>query len=126
MKTCLNQQELSLLLNHKIHKRPIDNDLEFRCNLAEQWSQPIGVLTYLLARVLEENNIADKREECVNYLETLYDLSEIMYIEVQEIDFAFISILLKTIRQPDLTIEEELVELHTTMMNHDYTRIIRY
>jgi len=125
MKTCLNQQELNLLLNHKIHKILIDGDLANRCSLADQWNQPIGVLTYLLARILE-NNTTDKREKCVSYIETLYNLSEIMYIEVQEIDYTFISTLLKTIRQPALTIEDELVELYTTMMNHDYARVIRY
>jgi len=125
MKTCLNQQEVCLLLNYKIHQSPIDDDLADRCNLADQWSQPLGVLTYLFARILE-NNVADNRDEYFNYIETLYNLSEVMYMEIQEIDHAFISTLLKTIRQPGLTIEDELVELHTTMMNHDYTRVIRY
>ncbi|MEN6414242.1 MAG: hypothetical protein ABFC84_16000 [Veillonellales bacterium] len=82
-------------------------------------------MTYLLARVLENNDTGNK-EDCVRYIEMFYYLSETMYLEVQEIDHIFITTLLNTLRQPYLTIEDELVELHTTMMNHDYHRVIRY
>jgi hypothetical protein len=93
--------------------------------LANQWSQPLGVLTYLLARIIE-NDDSDKKERGINCIEALYNIVDTMYIDIQEIDYNFVFTLLKTTRQPGLSLEEELVELHTTMMRHDYSRTIRY
>jgi hypothetical protein len=53
MKPSLNQSELDQLLFCKLHNKLMNEELTYLCDLADNWTAPIGALTYLLARIFE-------------------------------------------------------------------------
>jgi hypothetical protein len=125
MNSCLSQYELHELIEHKLAGLELfEEQLIKKIELAESWHEPIGVITYFLARIVEnqysENSNGRKVIDCI------FCLPEVLYIEIQELDLKFITCLVKTLRNPGLTLEEELLDLNNNIMSHEYDKIIRY
>lgn len=121
---CLTKRELEELIMYKIKERSLYPNSEDKFFLSSQWNYQLGILILFLAQIIEKNNnpLDISNQDIINII---YCLPNEMYVEIQEIDQCFIDSLLRRVRQPSLTLEEELVENYTRLMNHDYTRIIR-
>jgi hypothetical protein len=125
MKSCLSQQELANLLEYKMEGCIIDEEsLASRIALAESWTEPIGAITYLLARITESQGT--KGYDCNPIIDCFYNMVDSMYFKIQELDPNFISCLVQTLRDSANTLEEELVDLQDKILNHNYAHIIRY
>lgn len=126
MKACLDQNQLLHFLNYKFENVEIeDENLFFACNQAEQWINPISVLTYLFARILE-NKKFENSEDLHTYLNTFYEFSNSLNFVIQEFDYKYINNLFKLVRNEDLTLEDQLIELQSDMTNNEYSKLIRY
>jgi hypothetical protein len=124
MKSCLSQCETNQLLSCKLRNTPLTDEIANQCASAELWEKPIGVLTYLLARILETKNIEE--DEYKAYLELFYELPNHMYMEIQEIDHIFINHMTRTFRQADYSLDDELIRLYSEILDHDYSNSLRY
>ncbi|PKO04071.1 MAG: hypothetical protein CVU41_18980 [Chloroflexi bacterium HGW-Chloroflexi-3] len=126
MITCLDQTQLLNFLNYKFKNVIIEDEpLFFACDQAEQWINPISVLTYLFARILE-NEKFDNCDDLEAYLNTFYEFPNYLKLVIQEFDYKYITNLFKTVRNEEVSLEEQLVELQSDMTNNEYSNLIRY
>ena len=93
MNSCLSQQELVDLMKYKMTGQVLEEELlASKIKLAENWSEPIGVLTYLLTRIIENKNLG--HNDSVQLINSFFSLPDYMYIKIQEFDISFVDCLL--------------------------------
>jgi hypothetical protein len=125
MNPCLTQGELAGLLDYKLRNNPIEEEiLASRVALAENWTESLGAFTYLLSRILESR--ADEGIDCIEIVNCFYNLPDNMYLFIQELDFDFVSCMVRLVRNPALSIEDEIIQIQEEINNHYYVRLICY
>lgn len=125
MHHCLSKDELRQLLDLKAENLAIENDeLRIRIELADNWQDEVGAHTYLFSQILERR--VKDGHDCARLIQKLYALPEVMSIFIQELDSDFVEYMLANIRDRNLSLEEELVELQNRFREHDYGRTLRY
>jgi len=121
----MNREELRQFLDFKIACQPIDNDELIRwITAADSWQDELSCLIYLFAQIIDRKNQEGK--PCQELIEFLYQLSEQMYLTIQEFYLGFIDNMLKYIRDTNLSLEEELVKLQDEISQHQYGKKLRY
>lgn len=125
MHHCLSKDELRQLLNLKADNLAIETDeLRIRIELADNWQDELGALTYLFSHILERR--AKGGLDCAGLIKMFYELPEVMSLHIQEFDSDFVEYMLRNIRDKSLTLEEELVGLQNRLREYDYERTLRY
>lgn len=125
MHHCLSKDELQQLLDLKADNVAIETDeLRKRIELADNWQEEIGALTYLFSHILERR--ARGSHDCAGFIRKLYELPEVMSLYIQEFDSDFVEYMLANIRDKSLSLEEELIGLQNRMREYNYERTVRY
>ena len=114
----ISENELEQFLIHKLQNKSIFDNLAYHCDLAESWIEPIGVLTSLLARVLEAKMNSDP-PELLTILIFFMTCQKVCIYLIEEMDFIFVEHLVRTIRQPTFSLEDDLVDINSKLMDHD-------
>lgn len=125
MHHCLSKDELRQLLNQKAGNLAIaSEELRRRIELAENWQDEVGALTYLFSHILEATAKAGRDSKSI--IATFYGLPDLMSFHIQDFDLKFIEFMLANIRDRTLTLEDELIGLQNRLREHDYGRTLRY
>lgn len=121
----MNKEELSQFIDFKTIGKAIElTDLGLWIESSHNWQVELGCLNYLFAQILERK--LQENVECSDTICFLYDLVDQMYLRIHECQYEFVEYMLRSLRQLDLSLEEELVNLHNKMCEHIYAQYLRY
>jgi hypothetical protein len=126
MHHCLNKEELKIVIEYKNGKIGLIDDEQLRIWLegAESWQDEVCCLNYIFSQIIDREH--QRGTNCNELIELLYKLGEEMFFTIQEIDYKYISELLRNVRRIELTLEEELILLQNKIGEHQYEHVIRY
>jgi len=119
MHYCLNREELNQLIDFKAHSKEVElPDLALWIEASRNWEVELGCLNYLFAQILEKKT--HEKQDCSGMIDLLYDSPEQMYLRIHECDHEFITYMLRFLREANVSLEEELVKLHSYMCEYKY------
>jgi hypothetical protein len=122
---CLNKEELTLLLDHKLHGNNLKEEhLIDLIKASQNWTYNLGALNYCFAAILEhwkKNNI-----NCETKIVGLYNLSTQMSLEIHEMNDNLIDHMIHNLPEKNLSLEENLIELQTNVAQYEYHKSLRY
>lgn len=119
MHYCLNREELSQLIEFKARGKDVEvTDLAVWIEASRNWQVELGCLSYLFAQILEKKQHSNQDRSGMICL--LYDLVDEMYLRIHECDYDFITYMLRFLHDSNLSLEEQLVELHNDMCEYRY------
>ncbi len=122
---CLNKEELSQFIDFKSIHNPVEsNDLQLWIADSHNWQVELGCLNYLFAQILERKS--QDNHDCSPIINLVYDLVDQMYLRIHECNHHFVDYMLGFLRQSNLSLEEELVQLYNDMCEYRYEQYIRY
>jgi hypothetical protein len=125
MHYCLNKEQLRQFVDFIADDVNIeDGNLRLLVENAASWQDELGCLTYLFSMILERKG--KQGEDCERLIALFYRLAEQMYVDIQEFDYRFIEYLLKNIRNRELSLEEELIEIQNHLSEFRYEHTLRY
>ena len=117
---CLNTEELEQFIDYNNSGKAVfEDDLRLLIEYSQNWQTELGCIQFLFARVLARK-IKRKTKSCYDLIHMLNDLEDKMYIRINECDFEFVEYMLRYIRELDITLEENIINLHTNMNEHIY------
>ena len=121
----MNKEELLKLINSKIIDQEVDN-CEFKVwvDYAHNWQVELGCINYFLSQILERK--VKDGEYCLSIIELIYGLEDELFFRVHECNHVFVEYMLSRLRQPDISLEEELVILHRDLCEYSYEWALRY
>lgn len=119
---CLNKEELIQLIAFRHNNKAIESpDLAKWIEMSCRWEVELGCISYLFAQILEKRmNGKQNHSETINLLNAWYDFAEQMYLHIHECDQNLIDYMMGFLRTSNLSIEEELVNLHFNMCEYNY------
>jgi hypothetical protein len=121
---CLNKDELGNLIQYKANDAEIENEsLRSRIDDSECWRGRLGSLTYLFSQILERPS--KEGEDCLRLITILYGLPDSMEFALHECGSGFVDFMLSNIRNRELSLEEDLVEVQTHRGRYEYGTTIR-
>ncbi len=125
MHHCLNKEELKLLIEYKNGKIGSIEDKQLRTLLegAESWQDELCCLNYLFCQLIDREH--QNGTNCAELIELLYKMEEELFFTIQEMDYKYVSELVRNIRCSGLTLEEELILLQNKIVEHQYVSLIR-
>jgi hypothetical protein len=122
MHYCLNKEQLRQFVDFIANDLSIDDEnLRLLVENAANWQDELGCLTYLFAMILERKG--KQGEDCERLIGLFYRLTEQMYVDIQEFDYRFIEELLRNIRNKELSLEEELIEIQNHISEYRFKRV---
>ena len=121
---CLCKNDIEVLLHYKAYNHTVtDDSLAGLIQNAENWYDELGCLSYLLAQIFERKLYTINK--CSAFIDLVYKIPEEMFLTIHEIDLDFISLMLRSIRNNQNSLEEDLLEFQIELMNYDWTRKLR-
>jgi len=90
---------------------------------ATSWQTEIGIISYFASMVLE--NKRKKGFDCLRLINKLYNLQDVIALNINEIDADFIHFLLRHVRPEEKNLEDSLTELNQHFSDYDYARSLR-
>ncbi|MFC2122102.1 hypothetical protein ACFLRP_00245 [Bacteroidota bacterium] len=121
----MHKEELNLLIDFKSSGKPIESkELQLWIANSHNWQVELGCLNYLFAQILEGKS--QDNTDCAPIINLVYDLVDHMYLIIHECNYLLVDYMLGFFRQPELSLEEELVQLHNDMSEYKYEQYIRY
>lgn len=125
MHYCLNKVELRQLIGYMNRSNDIDDDyLRILIDNAENWQDELCCLNYIFSIILDR--MVRNGMEGYDLIKILYEIDENMFFLIQEIDHNFIDFMIKNIRNPGLSLEDELIMLQNSIGDHRYESAVRY
>jgi hypothetical protein len=125
MHHCLSKDELKQFLDLKVNNVAITTeDLRLWIDLADNWQDELGALTYFLSHILERR-VKDGLD-CVGLIRIFYALPEVTWLHIQEFDSKFIDYMLRNLRDKRRNLEEELMDLQNRFREYNYERTLHY
>lgn len=122
---CLSRNELKCLIESKISNETIEDDeLRLWVDNACYWQDEIAAFNYFLSKILERK--LKDGHDCMKLIDIFYMLEEEMAFNVQEFSRDFIDYMLRNIRDPNLSLEEDLIRLQDSLSEHSYHGTLRY
>jgi len=119
MHYCLDKEELRQFLDFKTDNKAVDIEgLEAWIDYAHNWQVELGCINYLLSQILERK--AKDGQDCCKIIELVYALEDQLFFRIHECDDGLVDYMLRQVRQPASSLEEELVMLHNKMCEHIY------
>lgn len=122
MSYCLNRDELKLILDIKIHGQEnlslMDERLQAILLDAEEWQDELCGLSYLFSKILlnsEKQNI-----DCQWLIDSFYSLTESMSFCTQGFDRKFIAYMLRSMRDSEIDLDENMVQIQKHLSQHTY------
>lgn len=125
MHHCLNKDAISGLIDKQIENLTIDDPvLILRIENAELWYDELSLLSYLLSQILENKKTAGI--DCQRLINLIYELSNNMYLTIEEFNFDYICFMLGNLRNKELSLEDELVRIQNGFREYGYDKCLRY
>lgn len=125
MHYCLDKEELRQLIEYKIDGVAIEDELlKIIVGNAESWIDDLCCLNYLFSHLLDK--MVRDGKEGHGLIKTLYEFEEIMFLKIEEMGHNYIRYMLKNLRNPGLSLEDELVMLQNKIGGYRYESTIRY
>lgn len=93
----VNKDELKHLIEHRMSNSAIpDNSFRPRVEEAYYWQEELGISTYLLCQILDRK-VQDgiSSGECFSIIRAVYEMKNIMWVNIQELDATFISFMIR-------------------------------
>jgi hypothetical protein len=116
----MNKAELKSFIAYKsVGTEVEDRSLRIRIDEAEWWSGELGALAYLFSHVLENLGKQDGYN-CGELITLLYALTDSMNFTLHECDVAFVKFMLRNLRDREIELTDELVELQSHLVRHEY------
>lgn len=125
MHYCLNKVELRQLIGYMNRSNDIDDDyLRILIANAANWQDERCCINYTFSIILDR--MVRNGMEGYDLIKILYEIDENMFFLIQEIDHNFIDFMIKNIRNPGLSLEDELIMLQNSIGDHRYESAVRY
>lgn len=120
---CMSKAELKSFIAYKsVGTEVEDSSLRIRIDDAEWWSGELGALAYSFSQLLE-NFAKQDSNNCAELITTLYALTNSMNFTLHECDVDFVKFMLRNLRDRDIELADELVELQSHLVRHEYGTI---
>ena len=117
---CMNKAELKSFIAYKsVGTEVADSSLRIRIDEAEWWSGELGALAYSFSHLLE-NFAKQGGYNCKELITLLYALTNSMNFTLHECDVDFVKFMLRNLRDRDIELTNELVELQSHLVKHEY------
>lgn len=121
----MNKEELRELIDFKMCGKEVEiPDFKIWIDNSQNWQVELGCLSYLLSQILEKR--AKKSKKCLSIIDLIYRMDEQLFFRIHECDYDFVKYMLRNLRHVDLSLEDELIMLHTRMCEHIYEQYLRY
>lgn len=125
MHYCLSKQQMAEFLDYIVNNNHMtDDSLSAVVEGARIWQDQLICFSYLFSMILEKK--AKGGIDCHSDIEKLYELPEELCLSIQEFDSEFVRYMLGNLRNDSLSLEEDLVQLQTSLSEHFYDKTIRY
>jgi hypothetical protein len=122
---CLKKEELEQLIDFKISgKEIVSGDFSALIENSAEWQTELGCINYLLCQIIERKK--NSGDECGKLIDEVYQLDQRILFRIHECDREFVQYMLSHVRQSSLSLEDELVTLHTGISGWDYGHSLRY
>ena len=119
MHYCLNKQELNQLIEFKAHGKEVNaRKLAVWIEESHDWNVELGCLNYLFAQILEGKR--HRNQDWSHMIPLMYNLVNDMYIRIHECDSEFTTYMLMSMRDSNLSLDEQLIILHNDMCDYRY------
>ncbi len=125
---CLSKDELEKFIDYKLETHQVGDIEDYLKTIIEQsenWQTEISILSYFFSQIIE-SKMKTKDNDVKKLINNLYELKEILRFLIQEFDYNFIEMMLRSERQENLSLEDNLIDLQNAIGNHEYKKIIRY
>ena len=121
---CLNGEELiQVLAFHESGIQPRSSVVRSWVEGSLAWEDQLVGLNYILTQILLS---AKKRDaDCQGMISLFYSLGDSSWFTIAECDLASIEDMLRTCRDPDLSLAEELLQLEYKRRSYDYENTLR-
>ncbi len=119
MQRCLSKEELGVLIDND-WKLPDDDavDLSVCLYQSRYWESELICFSYFLSQVLERK--AKNNDDCKQILEKAFQQTSEMWLSFQDFDGKFIKYLFRYIRDKDVLLENDLIEIQRNLGQHKY------
>lgn len=125
MSYCLSKDQISEVIGQLIEGRSAENtELQALIESAQCWEDELVCLSYLLTMVLEKRE--KKGHNSRQLLESVYALTESVFMTMEEFSPYFLDYLLSNVRNRALSLEEELVLMQNKIREHRFDGTIRF
>lgn len=123
---CLSTEEIVQILRWQENCNTFDDDSSFAAEIQESscWDSKITCITLLLSRILEQGEKTSVVKKDI--IEKIYTMDQILYFEIQEGDYRFIEFLLSHLRNPEQSLENDLITLQNNLSEYNYANSLRY
>lgn len=116
---CLNKEEIDLLLSNNWEiTEDFPDILKPLIEGSKDWHIELVCLTYLLSKVLERKN--KDGVECETLLQTAMSITNEMWLTYQFSDLNFVKYLFRHVRQNELDLESNLIEIQNRLSDYIY------
>lgn len=122
---CLNNKEISVIIDQSLNNVKIEEDyLQKLYSDAENWLCNLGELNYSFSQYLEQNrDIGKSRDQLIK---CLYSLEDKIYLTIHEVDYDLVEFMIRNLPHPSLSLEENLIDLQSNIVNREYGKALRY
>jgi hypothetical protein len=119
MRHCLNKEEINFLLDNNWEiTEDVSNDLILLLESCKEWHVELICLTYLLSKVLEQKT--KDGIECGKILMQAMAITNKMWLSYQYFDLNFVKYLFRHVRQKEIDLENNLIEIQNRFSEHIY------
>ncbi len=120
MQHCLSKEEIDTLVNNNWN---VDDDNEFRdLNLllsqCKIWENEMVLFPYFLSQVLERRS--KMGNDCSSIIQQVFEMPSTMLLSIQGFDAKFIKYIFYYLRDRNLTLQEELIDVQSKFGQHVY------
>jgi len=117
---CLNRDQIFQVIQNLIESETIndENNLSILLEMAQYWHLELISINYLLSQILERCNKQGK--DSVFILNEYYGLQNNLWLNIEEYNEAFINYLMRNLRDKNLSLEEDLIQIQEKYREYEY------